>query len=135
MSKIIHEIESAKYKGFVLISDHTDATGASEEEKERVYGLYNVLFPMSNGGFPVALRAVHRLNPPPMDLYEKIDHVLSRHLRVRITHINGDTQEGRLSKLAESYGIGKSSLPDIIGGDAGKEEWTQRLDEMIVEGF
>ena len=69
-----------------------------------------------------------------MDLYEKIDHALSRHLRVRITHINGDTQEGRLSKLAELYGIGKSTLPDVIGGDAGKEEWTQWLDEIIVEG-
>ena len=90
---------------------------------------------MSNGGFPVALRAVHRLNPPPIDLCGKIDHVLSRHLRVRITHINGETQEEMLSKLAESYGIGKSSLPDVIGGDSEKDEWTQWLDEMIMEGF
>ena len=132
---MIHEMESAKHKGFVLISDHADASGASEEEKERVYGLYNILFPMSNGGFPVTLRAVHRLIPPLIDLglYEKIDYVVSREFRVRIVHIIGETQEERLSKLGAEYGIGKSSLPDVIGGDAEKEEWTQWLDEMILE--
>lgn len=131
-SKIIFSIESAKCKGFVLISDHSDASGASEEEREKVYGLYNVLFPMSNGGFPVTLRAIHRWNPPPIDLYEKIDYVVSKELRVRITHITGETQEERFSKLAE-YGIAKSSLPDVIGGDAKRLEWMQCVDRMVTE--
>jgi len=131
-ANMISDIESARYKGFVVVSDHTAAFGASEEEKEQVYQFYNLLLPMRNG-FPLKLRAVHRLNPPPIDLYEKLDHVLGFELRGRTTHTNGETQEENLATLSE-YGIGRSSLPDIVGGDATKEEWTQWLDEAMVEG-
>ena len=131
-SKIIFSIESAKCKGFVLISDHSNAYEASEEERQKAYGLHNVLFPMINGGFPVTLRAIHRWNPPPIDLYEKIDYVLSKELRVRTTHITGETREERFSKLAE-YGIARSSLPDVIGGDVRRLEWMQYVDRMVTE--